>query len=57
MITKKSDIYKICSHPSLDFYIFPNQKNQATQLWFVFELPTIKNWILLDFTGLPYIIK
>lgn len=31
MITKKADIYKICSHPSLDFYIYPNQKNQATR--------------------------
>lgn len=29
MITKKADIYKICSHPSLDFYILPNQENHG----------------------------
>lgn len=31
MITKKADIYKVCSHPSLDFYIVPNQENQENQ--------------------------
>lgn len=40
MITKKANIYKICSHPSLDFYIFPNQKNQlrGDDLRFVIRL-------------------